>query len=169
MSSELPGMEPIVKSAQIDGPYRYELTRHWGNGGTMAFVMLNPSTADADLDDPTIRRCMGFARREGMGGISVVNLFAWRETDPRYLPPVDDEAIGPLNDRKTTLVMQAADVVVAAWGAHPRATERAKFVLSVPLRTPLVCLGTTKAGAPRHPLYVRGDQPLVPVGEGEQR
>src|SRR5689334_20041621 len=74
----------IVKSAVLSpcGLYRYRLTRRWGDGPALLFVMLNPSTADATEDDPTIRRCTGFAKREGMPAIEVVNLFAWRATDP---------------------------------------------------------------------------------------
>ena len=146
--------------------YRYSLSRSWGTGPLMGFVMLNPSTADAEMDDPTIRRCLGFARREGAGGIMVGNLFAWRSTSPAALYRTAD-IIGPRNDTTLRDIATTARVngapVVCAWGAHEAARTRATRVLSL-LRDQgaiLMCLGMTRDGSPRHPLYVRGDQPLV--------
>ncbi len=146
-------------SALIDGPYRYSLDRWWGPGRRMCFVMLNPSTADADQDDPTIRRCIGFAKRDAFDGITVVNLFAYRCTRPLHLSDVDDP-VGPLNDGAVADAVRRSDVVVAAWGAHPMAVGRGKALAD--WRVPLHCLGTTKDGAPRHPLYVRGSAEVVP-------
>src|ERR1700677_1476546 len=90
---------PVRKNAMISPceKYRYRLERFWGPGHALPFVMLNPSTADANIDDPTIRRCMGFSRREGAGGIIVVNLFAYRATEPSDLP-AGAERIGPENE-----------------------------------------------------------------------
>lgn len=148
-----------------DQLYRYALWRVWGPHTCLRFVMLNPSTADATLDDPTIRRCVGFARREGYDGLVVLNLYAYRATDPRALLACAD-AVGPLNNLHLTTHLAAAalagEPVVAAWGAnaHPR---RAREVLDLTEhRVDWRCLGTTKDGHPRHPLYVKGDQPLVP-------
>ncbi len=146
------------------GNYRYSLMRRWDQGSPLRFVMLNPSTADATVDDPTIRRCMGFARREGYAALIVVNLYAYRSTDPKALLTCADP-VGPSNDEILRLHLMSArsgpTPVVAAWGLHGR-TSRVAEVLSLTSDVDWRCLGTTKDGHPRHPLYVRGDQPLVP-------
>lgn len=164
----------MLKTAVIsddDGVYRYELTRRWAEGPVACWVMLNPSTADADIDDPTIRRCIGFTQswEEGgrgleFGGLRVVNLFAFRATKPRKLRSVVDP-IGPLNWRYVADAIEdpTTNLVVVAWGssAPPRCPTVSDVVLAASRaghRTR--CLGTTKAGYPRHPLYVRADQPL---------
>lgn len=148
-----------------DGAYRYSLVRRWGNALPAQFVMLNPSTADDTLDDPTIRRCVGFAQRLGCGGIVVVNLYALRSTDPAQLWKADDP-VGPRNDTYLSVVMRRAGTVgaplIAAWGANAKA-DRVAEVLAMPHAEQFTCLGLTKAGAPRHPLYVRADAPLVPL------
>lgn len=146
------------------GTYRYDLTRRWGDGPTATWVMLNPSTADASTDDPTIRRCIGFSKREGCGGLRVVNLYALRATDPAELVRHPDPH-GPDNPAMLIDTARAArrgELVVVAWGSHPMAVRGASEV-GGPLATAgAVCLGRTKAGHPRHPLYVKGDQPLEP-------
>lgn len=148
------------------GEYRYVLTRTWDDAlPVLVFCMLNPSTADAFQDDPTIRRCIGFARREGCGGIAVVNLFAWRATDPDKLPILDADKAGPDNDRQVAETVKGRRVVVA-YGAHPSAHPFIVLPFLERLRasaSSVHCLGTTKSGAPRHPLYVRGDAPLVEI------
>lgn len=160
--------------------YRFRLARVWDwKRPRMIFVMLNPSTADAATDDPTIRRCRGFAKRENCGGFEVVNLFAWRATDPADLLRADDP-VGDGNDRYIADAMAPSDPptdppngpVVAAWGAHPAARLRAPAVATqlcwlVPFH--LHCLGTSKDGSPRHPLMLRADTPLqpFPVRKGE--
>jgi hypothetical protein len=151
-----------AKSADISpcGRYRYRLTR--GEDPMLCFVMLNPSTADADNDDATIRRCLSFARREKCAGIKVVNLYAYRATKPAELRGVDDP-FGPENWKHLERVAQAGGRIVCAWGAGA-GDRHVRTCLGI-LRSgdaDLVCLGTTAAGAPRHPLYVRGDTPLVP-------
>lgn len=160
---------PVRKTASISdcGTYRFRLTRNWGPGYMLPFVMLNPSTADAEVDDPTIRRCMSFARREDAGGITVVNLFAYRTPSPAALWKVDPlKRIGLHNEHALYDVANEAIganmPVVCAWGAG--AGDTAGFTTEW-LKTRgarLVCLGTTKDGHPRHPLYVKGDQPLEP-------
>lgn len=149
------------------GQYRYGLLRRWNDDLPLTFVMLNPSTADADLDDPTIRRCMGFARRDGYGGIYVFNLYAYRATDPKALLTCADP-VGPENDSYLTRHLWAAHQqgrpVVAAWGANAR-PDRVRAVLDLVPGAPWRCLGVTKAGAPKHPLYIKGDQPLIPFRE----
>ena len=161
---------PPIATAVIspDGLYRYRLTRQWGRGARFAvFVMLNPSTADAHHDDPTIRRCMGFARSWGLDGIEVVNLFAFRATNPENIPADSLVARGPHNVRHVTDAIASAHVLVAAWGAWSPGRDGNPTPVDVASRAwsmgrTLYCLGTTKAGAPRHPLYLRADQPLVP-------
>ncbi|MCU1592428.1 MAG: hypothetical protein JWP11_3684 [Frankiales bacterium] len=167
MKRQVAGGATVQKAANISpcGRYRYSLSRLWADRPLMVFVMLNPSTADADLDDPTIRRCAGFARREGMGGFGVVNLYAYRATRPKALRSCEDP-IGPRNDGVLTAVLNEARhmsyPVVAAWGVHA-SSERSAQVLDLVPNVDWLCLGTTKAGHPRHPLFVRGDQPLVPL------
>ncbi|NYJ75100.1 DUF1643 domain-containing protein [Allobranchiibius huperziae] len=148
------------------GRHRYRLSRRWGSKGgpTATFIMLNPSTADADVDDPTIRRCIGFARREGCTGLVVVNLYAWRATKPADLWTADDP-VGPENDEAISGALRLARLhggpVIAAWGAHAR-SDRVGAVRELTRGVvALTCLGVTEGGHPRHPLYVRGDQPLV--------
>lgn len=126
--------------------------------------MLNPSTADADVDDPTIRRCMSFAQREGAGGLLVVNVYAFRATEPRAMLAATD-AYGPDNERVLNdLAMHSRTAIVCAWGTHGGEGARRTIEIFRRLNTPMVCLGITKEGHPRHPLYVRGDQPLVRFG-----
>lgn len=134
------------------GAYRYRLSRYWGDGLTVGFVMLNPSTADAEQDDPTIRRCIGFAKSWGGGNLIVGNLFALRSTDPRALLTASDP-VGPANDNYLREIALQSDILVAAWGAHSLAIARGKAVSKI-LPGKLHCLGTTKQGHPRHPLYV---------------
>ena len=149
------------------GHYRYVLTRTWDTElPVLVFCMLNPSTADAEKDDATIRRCMGFARREGCGGIAVVNLFAWRATKPDKLPILDTEKSGPDNDHHVAETCRGRRVIIA-WGAHHSAHPHVVLPFLDLLRAEAAsihCLGTTKSGAPRHPLYIRGDYPLVDIG-----
>lgn len=169
--TDLFGLAPEIKKTAVIsdcGAYRYSLTRRWHfPGSLLPFIMLNPSTADAEQDDPTIRRCMGFARREGKAGIVVVNLYAFRSTSPEALWKVEDP-IGPDNWRTlVNLGNEAAEEgvpIVCAWGAHARANQVDAIVVALGgcCEVRLVCLGKTAAGAPRHPLYVRADQPLEP-------
>jgi len=148
------------------GRYRYVLTRTWDAAlPVLVFCMLNPSTADASQDDPTIRRCIGFAKREDCGGIAVVNLFAWRATDPDKLPILDTDKAGPENAEHVARTVRGRRVVVAYgahFSAHPFVVQPFLSMLRANAAS-VHCLGTTKSGAPRHPLYVRGDGPLQEV------
>jgi len=137
------------------GKYRYQLTRQWEMRlGTVVFVMLNPSTADANVNDPTIRRCINFARSWGFGGIKVVNLFAWRATKPAELQTVVDP-VGPDNNRYLLEAFEQAPATVVAWGANAP-SSRAREVIGLLQAADIVpqCLGSTQVGHPRHPLYV---------------
>lgn len=163
-AQHLPGLVGAATFSVCE-TYRYTLTRQWGAATDPRFlwVMLNPSTADADMDDPTIRRCIAFSQREGAGNLTVVNLFALRSTDPAWLAKVHDP-IGPLNDAVIAADARNAQRIVVAWGADAMAVGRVGIVL--PLLGPgVLCLGVTKSGAPKHPLYVKGDAPLVPWGD----
>ncbi len=131
--------------------YRYALWRRWSEGPAVLFVMLNPSTADATRDDPTIRRCIAFAQSWGFGALAVGNLFALRTPSPRALAR-SAAAVGPRNDRWLRRLQRDAALIVAAWGDHGRLLDRAAAVRRM-LAEPHV-LGLTGAGQPRHPLYV---------------
>jgi len=147
----------ILESSAIFSPdriYRYSLTRVWDRDRPcICFVMLNPSAADDTINDPTIRRCIGFSNDWGCGSIVVVNLFAYRTHDPRVLATVQDP-FGAENEKHITEAVASCSLTMAAWGVHGHAHESACRLLS---RLPdPYCLGVTKHGAPRHPLYVDG-------------
>jgi hypothetical protein len=144
--------------------YRYLLTRTWDAERPPAvWVMLNPSAADAFTDDPTIRRCVRFAARCHAGGIVVINLFAYRATDPAVLRRTGDP-VGALNDEFIRKACQpSGGLIIAAWGVHGALRGRAETVTRMLAATgaQLACLGTTGQGHPRHPLYVPADTPLI--------
>jgi len=147
--------EFISATADIRGPYRYSLTRVWDAClPVVTFVLLNPSTADAVQLDPTMRRCIGFAKREGYGGMVIVNLYAFRATDPKVMLAAPDP-VGPENDR---ILAAVSGPVIAGWGANARSARVAQVVELLP---PLHALAVTKAGHPRHPLYVPAHAPLI--------
>ncbi len=158
-------MDEIARDALFSPcrAYRYRLTRFWGRGVILPFVMLNPSVADDIIDDPTIRRCMGFARREGAGGVIVANLFAFRATRPRELA-MTPNAVGPDNqealDALARDAVANAAIIICAWGARAGATGCDAAARFASMGARLACLGKTKDGHPRHPLYARADQPL---------
>lgn len=141
------------------GRYRYELRRGEGTPA-VCWLMLNPSTADAETDDPTIRRVVGFTRSWGFAQAIVVNLFAWRATSPVELTYVSDP-IGPDNDDHIEAAAAESALTILAYGVVPmklRARLGAVSALLAAGETPQFCLGrTSMAGFPRHPLYVRGD------------
>lgn len=145
-----------------DRKYRYALGRIWEPGAhkTLVVIGLNPSTADETEDDPTIRRCIGFAKSFGCGGLTMLNLFGFRSTDPKGLRSCADP-IGPEND--LTLLsarMQENTTIVAAWGAHGSYLHRDREVRKM-FNGQLHHLGFTKDGHPRHPLYLRSDTPIA--------
>jgi hypothetical protein len=161
----------VKKDAVIRGEnreYRYQLTRVWDQSlPYCVWVMLNPSTADADSDDATIRKCMGFAMSWNYGGITVVNLFAWRSRSPKALITAGIDPIGPENDHYITLAVRGAARVVCGWGATPFAVTRAPAVTARIWRhspRPPMCLGMTKAGEPKHPLTLGYATELVTFG-----
>lgn len=144
--------------------YRYTLYREWGEGNRIvAFVGLNPSTADEIKNDPTVTRCINYAKKWGYSGMYMMNIFAYRATDPRVMK-AHSEPIGSENDHYLSLVAREADIVVAAWGTHGKHLNRGQAVKN--LIPGLHCLRITKDGHPSHPLYLPSD--LVPIEYGEQ-
>lgn len=153
-----------------DGMYRYSLTRWWDTRLPRdLWVMCNPSTADADLDDATIRRCVGFSRRLGSGGFVVVNAYAYRATKPAAMwaaAAAGVDIVGPENDSWISgHLMTEAGGVIVAWGAHPK-PDRCAAVARLISRhgRKAHCFGVTKDGQPRHPLMLRNDAQLEPWG-----
>ena len=158
---------PMKRYAIISdcGRYRYLLSRIWNRTRLQAlFIMLNPSTADAEIDDATIRSCIRLCKALGYGGFEVVNLFAWRATDPKELLATPDDPVGLSNDRIAKMAINRCDVVICAWGSNKimgslRPKQMRDLVLSQRSQVTF-CLGTTKAGHPKHPLYVKTETPL---------
>jgi len=137
------------------GCYRYLLWRSWDKrAAKVGFVMLNPSQADAVANDPTIRRCLGFARSWGFGALEVVNLFAYCTAYPTELRCVADP-IGAENNRYLADLGQRVDQIILAWGNGGSLQGRDRYVMALLGDQPIYCLGTTKLGQPRHPLYLR--------------
>lgn len=140
--------------------YRYSLTRVWDpQGGRVTFVMLNPSTATEVQNDPTVERCERRARALGYGAFCVTNIFAWRDTDPRKMRAATDP-VGPANDDAITQAVDWSDRVIAAWGTHGAHLNRGPAVESLLRGTgrDLYHLGLSKAGHPKHPLYIAYSQ-----------
>ncbi len=171
----------MKKTAEISkcGKYRYELSRRWGDkDGVVVWVMLNPSTADASVDDPPIRRCMKFTHRFGFEALKVVNLFAFRSSDPRKLKDESDP-VGPGNEYRVLNALVEGSRVIVAWGALklPMPTIMRRVIWGIEQDGhKLECLGKTKDGSPRHPLYLRNDAPVIPwsaasvgIGKGVRR
>lgn len=155
-----------------DGLYRYSLTRSWApaepatrtDPAPVVWIMLNPSTADAEVDDPTIRRIIGFTRQWGHTRAQVVNLYAWRAAKPAALALAPDP-VGPDNDDMIAAALDSAALVIAAWGAHDGTAERVARVhgMAAVRDVTLHCLDRTKGGHPKHPLYIRGDTLPTPL------
>jgi hypothetical protein len=141
--------------------WRYRLERRWTDGEAVGFILLNPSTADESKDDPTIRRCIGYAKAWGFGGLVLGNIFALRSTDPAKLYTVDDP-IGPANNKWLRKIVGGCETVVCGWGVHGECGFRGQEVLGLIRsmgRAPKA-LRVTKSGQPGHPLYLPSS--LVP-------
>lgn len=153
----------MQKSATISPckQFRYSLGRRWAEGPALLYVMLNPSTADADLDDPTIRRCIGFAQAHRFPALEVVNLFAFRATKPAAMRAAG-YPIGPDNDLHIMAAARRAAKVCVAWGSNgcqPEVAARVQAVMPLLRRAGREphCLAITKTGHPSHPLMLRSD------------
>jgi hypothetical protein len=169
MTPQGPEHPVVQKDAQISQckKYRYRLTRIWDNRPLLPFVMLNPSWADHEKDDRTVSRCMEFAKREGAGGIVVVNLYASRSENPQTLRDEGDP-FGPDNEAAligvVTEAVRSGQPIVCAWGNDGPIRDGDRRAMDILQRVGarLVCLGKTTAGHPRHPLYVAGDRLFEP-------
>ena len=157
MTANLPPMELFEnhsKGAIISecGKYRYQLWRIWNDQlPKVLFIMLNPSTADANEDDPTIRRCIAFAKSWGYGGLFVGNLFAYRSTNPSNLKKVDTP-IGPWNTAHVISMFNRSDKAICAWGNGQSPPNYFKGLLPK-----FYYLELSKDGIPKHPLYLKGN------------
>jgi hypothetical protein len=138
--------------------YRYCLTRVWNHiaseAGVVSFIGLNPSTADETVNDPTVARCIQYAKSWGMDGMMMLNLFAYRATDPKVMK-TQEEPVGLSNDTFLESSVEHSAIVVAAWGTHGAHLERDRAVMKLLARFQIKCLGVTKDGHPKHPLYLR--------------
>ena len=147
--------------AVICGPYRYTLWREWDPARPrLLWVLLNPSSADSNRDDPTLRRCMAFSHAWSFGSLEIVNLYAWRTPSPSDLVRVP-YPVGSENDRYIQEASLRASRIIVAWGAHKVVHGRDCEVLDL-LNQPVWCLGVTRAGLPRHPLYLKREVALCP-------
>lgn len=147
---------PVQATLSVCGAYRYSLMRQWdGTAQKCCWIMLNPSTADAFQDDPTIRRCMAFAKAWGFGGIVVVNLFALRSANPAALLSHADP-VGPENDEHIRRWIGALSLTIAAWGAEGKLRNRAAAIMAMArgAGAALNYLRKNKDGQPGHPLYL---------------
>src|SRR5262249_1485763 len=140
--------------------YRYLLWRQFARSGpTVCFIMLNPSTADHEQNDPTVSRCISFSKQWGFARMEVVNLFSYRVTDSRRLYEVKN-IVGADNDKYILQSSQRANVTVVAWGNHGELDDRDQEVLDLLAVDDLQCFGLTKSGHPRHPLYLSASTQL---------
>lgn len=159
MSAEaVPGWPTAKSRAGFSscGRYRYTLVRTWDvDAGRVCFCMLNPSTADASKNDPTVRRAVGYALDWGYGSIEIVNIFGLRSTDPQGLYKLEDP-IGLSNNAALRRAFRRADTIVCAWGSHGALHNRSAHVRAMLRREHVSahCLGVTNAGEPKHPLYI---------------
>lgn len=149
------GDTPIAEFSKCR-KYRYTLWRRWGPGKYCAFICLNPSTADETNDDPTVRRCINYAKDWGYDAFVMLNLFAWRATDPKDMKAQPDP-IGDSNDWHILKTAKQAGIVVAAWGSHGTHLRRDEEVMSLMLSNHIQLHGLafTQDGNPRHPLYLK--------------
>lgn len=145
-----------------DRKYRFTLTRRWDDRVLCNFLMLNPSTADEKIEDPTVRRCMAFASAWGYGGLIVTNIFAYRSTDPAELYKVVDP-VGPGNDEHILQSAKLSALTVCAWGDHGRHQGRGGVVRLLLTRGGITarCLGKNASGEPQHPLYIPSSRKLI--------
>ncbi|MEK9612796.1 MAG: DUF1643 domain-containing protein [Flavobacteriaceae bacterium] len=143
--------------------YRYQLWRIWDQTQPkVLFIMLNPSKANAEIDDPTIRRCMGFAKSWGYGGLYVGNLFAYRSTDPKGLLLAEDIR-GTEGLNHWIQMSNLSENVVCAWGNSSLIQKlKPRLELLKTLDKPLFCIQTSKDGTPKHPLYLKMKQKPIP-------
>jgi hypothetical protein len=140
--------------------YRYILNRTWDKTKPkIAFIGLNPSTADERIDDNTVRKCITVARRDGFGEMTMLNIYAYRSTDPSVLK-THPQPTGDLNDKHIFAECQGASKIVVAWGSHVP-DDRHQSLLKLLDGFTLWCFAKNKDGKPKHPLYVSNQAPLI--------
>jgi hypothetical protein len=146
----------MIKGAQFSDcrKYRYALWRTWENDSHVTFIGLNPSTADETDDDPTIRRCINFAKSWGFGGIEMLNLFAFRATSPKEMMKCS-EPIGSENNDFLKMYLNKGGPNIACWGNYGEYLNREKEVIELLGKSNLSILGLTGKGQPKHPLYLK--------------
>jgi hypothetical protein len=163
MPNQIELFEPtIVKKAEFseNREYRYALSRVWNpSAKKVTFIGLNPSTADENIDDPTIRRCIGFSKSWGGGSLQMINLFAFRSTNPKDLLTAIDP-IGSENDKWILHITNNSDIVVAAWGNHGSLNGRDRYVLGL-IDKKIYALTITSKNMPGHPLYLPKNSTLL--------
>lgn len=178
MTTALPGLDRYESAGaefDVDRIYRYSLHRMWGGGSlsdwkTALWIMLNPSTADEHVLDPTLRRVESFSRRFGFDGFEVANLFAYRSTDPDSIwkeSLCGMDVVGPDTDDHLRQAAKRANRIIVGWGRHATAPGRARSVLSLLRHYDLWCLGTNQDGSPKHPLYLASATTLVKFKESQ--
>lgn len=156
-------MSYLSSTAIIEGEYRYLLTRCFrdDNDKCLAFIMLNPSTADEKVNDRTISKCISFSKSFGYDGIVVVNLYALRSTDPKNLLTHKDP-VGPSNEEYLKYIADNYDMAICAWGNNAKEDRVKQFInIFKNSKCQLMCLGINKNGSPKHPLYVRSNSKLI--------
>ncbi len=145
------------------GRYRYQLTREWSQGkSTVLWLMLNPSTADAMVDDRTIGRCIEFSKRFGVDRLAVCNLYAFRATKPASMWKAEKagvDIVGPEND--SHIMNESPDLIVCGWGGNAKPDRVARVFELLDGSAPIYCLHKNDDGSPKHPLYIKGDAPLT--------
>ena len=159
----------IHQGAKLDatGKYRYLLERAWSWDKafpSIAFIGLNPSTADADVDDPTIRKCVTLSKNLGFGSLYMLNLFAFRATKPEDMFAADDP-IGKWNDEWIRIVTKECEKVIVCWGNYGATNQRDLEVLRLleENNTEYYAFGINKNGTPKHPLYLKNDSVFLKV------
>lgn len=165
-----------VLSKEKTPRYRYELTREWAlaknrKPKTVTFIMLNPSTADDKEDDPTIKRCVAFARDNGANRLIVANLFAYRTSSVSELKEMrtHDDIVGPEYWDRLAATVRKSQTIILGWGKDGGILEQDKAVLEflkLEVKGTFYCLTINKDGSPKHPLYIRGSAPLIPFVKG---
>lgn len=163
----------MIKDAVISecGLYRYLLTRTWEPTlPGVLWCMLNPSTADDVIDDATIRKCVGFSQQWGCGSIAVVNLFAYRSTDPAALAVAHHGGVDVVGEGNTDVIAAMSrqyDLIVAAWGVHGELLRRGNKIKSLwkqdRVHKKVVSMGLTRNGEPKHPLMLPYDAVVEPL------
>lgn len=155
LNFEVFGLPMVGATFSTCRKWRYSLWRVWdAEKPRVAFIGLNPSTADEEENDPTVRRCINYARGWGYGGMYMLNIFGIRATDPRVMKKAEDP-IGPMNDDYILDEITKSELILCCWGAHGAHRGRSDEVAEMLKGRQLHCLGTTNAGEPKHPLYLK--------------